>query len=95
MAGRPMTHSLAFVNFLPHNPELGDDGDAQLSKLAQQECDLLESVEKLQESIRVVRETAKDMLLDFTPRAIAKAKAEAKADADEKAQELLKATIAR
>lgn len=75
MAGRPMTHSLAFVSFLPQNVV----PDA-LSDLADDEATLVESLEKTQEAIKVLREKAKDLLLDVTPRQIAKAKSELAAE---------------
>jgi hypothetical protein len=92
MAGRPMTNSLAFVRFLPV-----DGVSPDLQDLAEEETALVESLEKTQEQIKAVREKAKDLLLDVTPRQIAKAKADLAAEqkADEDARKEAQASHAQ
>ena len=51
MAGRPMTHSLSFINFLPGCPGISD-----LQDLADQEEALVAELVKVQEKIKAVRE---------------------------------------
>lgn len=90
MRGRPMTHSLAFVQFLPtsHVPD-------ELFALADQEGEIIAKIEALNNEVKAIREKTKDMLLDVTPRMLAKAKADVAAAvkaADEAEKQAAEAT---
>lgn len=72
MPGRTMTRSLFFVEFLDNPP-------AKLAELQEAEDKTVSQIELLTDAVRQIRESAKDLVEDITPRQLRLAREQAAA----------------